>query len=80
MNGRVPIIVPSAAEAKQAMISHLPIGCGDFQTIKYASASSSTSLIKKNPLGNFPIRHVIHRPIFGEKPGECKQTPCFLLD
>src|SRR5208283_3667448 len=63
MNGRAPTTVPSAAEAKQAMISHLAIGCGDFQTIKYASASNSTSPITKIHLGTFQFVASFIRPV-----------------
>src|SRR5450432_1860785 len=76
MNGMIPIIAPVAAEAKQAMISHLAIGCGDFQTMKYANAISSASPSKNGHLGIFQFVASFITSSFGEISEERKQTPC----
>jgi hypothetical protein len=62
------------------MISQRPIGRGDCQKRKPATAISSAVPSKKGHLGTFQFVASFIRPSFGELRGERKQTPCFLLD
>jgi len=62
------------------MISHWEIGCGDFQTIKYANARSSPSPSRNGHLGIFQSLTSFVFPSFAKSLLQRKQTPRFLLD
>jgi hypothetical protein len=78
----MPAMAPTAQVVMHRAASESEIGWGDFQTMKYANASSRALTIKNGSLGTF---HFVGSASFivailGKMRSECKQTCRFLLD